>query len=321
MVKYIQAYQKMLLIRRFEERVAELHRAGQVPGFAHLYWGQEAIAVGVCHWLRDDDYVLSTHRGHGHCLAKGADPRRVLAEIMGRADGYCRGKGGSMHVAAFERGILGANGIVAASLPIATGVALSSRLEGNGRVTVAFFGDAAVEEGPFHESLNLASLWDLPLLFVCENNQYAISVPVQKRQAGKGAAAIAQAHGLKARKVDGNDVVAMLDASQWAVEQARGCNSTLLECATIRWGGHHSAQPTRRYRSPKELEAAQAACPIARLEKRLIAEKEATPEELEEINAAIMAQIDEAERYAQQSPFPKPDEATEDLYVTEEGMG
>ncbi len=320
-MKYLQAYQKMLLIRRFEERVAELHRAGQVPGFTHLYWGQEAIAVGVCHWLRDDDYVLSTHRGHGHCLAKGADPGRVLAEIMGRSTGYCRGKGGSMHVAAFNRGVLGANGIVAASLPIATGVALASRLEGNGQVAVAFFGDAAVEEGPFHESLNLASLWDLPLVFVCENNQYAISVPVQKRQAGKGAAAIAEAHGLKARKVDGNDVVAMLEASQWAVEQARACNPILLECATIRWGGHHSAQPTRRYRSQEELEATRAACPIARLGKRLIAEKEATPEEIEEINTAIMTRIDEAARFAQQSPFPKPDEAMQDVYAMQEGSG
>ncbi len=320
-MKYLPAYRKMLLIRRFEERVAELHRAGLVPGFAHLYWGQEAIAVGVCHWLRDDDHILSTHRGHGHCLAKGADPARTLAEIMGRATGYCRGKGGSMHVAAFERGILGANGIVAASIPIATGVALASGLADDGRVTVVFFGDAAVEEGPFHESLNLASLWHLPLLFVCENNQYAISVPVQKRQGGRGAAAIAQAHGLETRRVDGNDAVAMLEASQWAVQRVREGKPVLLECATIRWGGHHSAQPTRRYRSREELQAAQAACPLARLEKRLIAQGEATPEELLEINAAIIAQVDEAERFARQSPFPEPGAATEDVYATQEGSG
>lgn len=320
-MQYLPIYRKMLLIRRFEERVAELQRAGQVPGFTHLYWGQEAIAVGICHWLRPEDYVLSTHRGHGHCLAKGAESGRVLAEIMGRSDGYCRGKGGSMHVAAFDQGILGANGIVAASLPIATGAALSIRLEGNGRVAVAFFGDAAVEEGPFHESLNLASLWDLPLLFVCEDNQYAISVAVDKRQGGKGAAAIAQAHGLESRKVDGNDVVAMLDASQWAVARVRECSPVLLECATIRWGGHHSAQPTRRYRSTEELEAAQAVCPITRLEKWLIAEGEATPEELAHINAEIVAQVDEAERFARQSPFPKPDEATQDVYVMQAGGG
>ena len=226
-----------------------------------------------------------------------------------------------MHVAAFERGILGANGIVAASLPIATGVALSSHLEGNGRITVAFFGDAAVEEGPFHESLNLASLWDLPLLFVCEDNQYAISVRVDKRQGGKGGAAIAEAHGLASRKVDGNDAVAMLEAGQWAVEQARDCRPVLLECATIRWGGHHSAQPTRRYRSPEELDATRAACPVARLEKRLIAEKEATPEELEEINTAIMTRIDEAACFALQSPLPEPNEATQDVYAMQEGSG
>ena len=318
-MKYLPAHRKMLLIRRFEERVAELHRAGKVPGFAHLYWGQEAIAVGVCQWLRDDDHILSTHRGHGHCLAKGADPARTLSEIMGRSTGYCRGKGGSMHVAAFDQGILGANGIVAASLPIATGVALASRLAGDGRVAVAFFGDAGVEQGTFHESLNLASLYQLPLLFVCENNQYAISVPVDKRQGGKGAAAIAEAHGLESRKADGNDAVAMLEAGQWAVERARKCLPVLLECATIRWGGHHSAQPTRRYRSDEELQAAVAACPIARLEKRLIAEGDVTPEQLAEINAEVVAQIDEAERFARQSPFPEPGEATEDVYATEEG--
>jgi len=158
-------------------------------------------------------------------------------------------------------------------------------------------------------------------VFVCENNQYAISVPIKKRQAGKGAAVIAEAHGLKARKVDGNDAVAMLEASQWAVEQARGCKPILLECATIRWGGHHSAQPTRRYRSQEELETARVACPIARLEKRLIAEKEATTEEIEEINTETIAQIDEAERFARQSPFPEPGEATEDVYATKEGSG
>lgn len=315
-MKYLPAYRNMLLIRRFEERVAELHRAGLIPGFTHLYWGQEAIAVGVCHWLRDDDHILSTHRGHGHCLAKGADPARTLAEIMGRSTGYCRGKGGSMHVAAFERGILGANGIVAASIPIATGVALASGLAGDGRVAVAFFGDAGVEEGTFHESLNLASLWSLPLLFVCEDNQYAISVTIEKRQGGKGAAVIAEAHGLESRKVDGNDVVAVLKASQWAVERARECRPVLLECATVRWGGHHSAQPTRKYRSDEEVQAAVAACPIARLEKVLLAQGESTPEELAGINAEIIAQIDAAERFAKESPLPEPAEATEDVYVT-----
>jgi len=311
-------YERMLLIRRFEERVAELHRAGQVPGFTHLYWGQEAIAVGVCHWLRDDDYVLSTHRGHGHCLAKGADPQRVLAEIMGRATGYCRGKGGSMHVAAFDRGILGANGIVGASLPIATGVALASQMAGDGRATVVFFGDGAVEEGAFHETLNLASLWNLPLLFVCEDNRYAISVPADRRQAGKGAAAIAEADGVEARKLDGNDVAAMLDAGRWGVAQARAGKPALLECATIRWGGHHSAQPTRRYRTNQDLQECTDADPVCRIEQRLLAEGEATAEELERINAEVMAVVETATRFAQASPLPQPREALEDVYVTQE---
>ncbi len=313
-MEYLQIYRKMLLIRRFEQRVAELHRAGEVPGFTHLYWGQEAIATGVCHWLTEDDYVVSTHRGHGHCLAKGAEAGRMLAEIMGREDGYCRGRGGSMHVADFSCGMLGANGIVGGSLLISTGAALACKLAGEGKITVAFFGDGAVEEGVFHETLNLASLWSLPLLFVCENNQWSISVPVGRRQGGGGAAALAEAHGISACEVDGNDAVAVVEAAGEMVKGVRQGKPGLLNCRTIRWGGHHSAQPTRAYRTEEDCASAEAACPVARLGKRLVAEGEATEEQLAAIEAEVDRAIDAAQRFAQSSPLPRAETVTDYVY-------
>ncbi len=313
-MEYLQIYRKMLLIRRFELRVAELHRAGEVPGFTHLYWGQEAIAVGVCHWLSADDYVVSTHRGHGHCLAQGAEPGRVLAEVMGREAGDWRGRGGAMHVADFSCGMLGANGIVGGSLPISTGAALACKLAGEGNMAVAFFGDGAVEEGVFHESLNLASLWSLPLLFVCENNEWAISVPVSKRQGGRGAAALAEAHGIGAREVDGNDAVAVVEAAGEMVERVRRGRPGLLNCQTIRWGGHHSAQPTRAYRTEEDCANAEAACPIARFGKRLLAEGEATEQQLEAMSAEVESEIDAAQRFAQSSPLPRAETVTDYVY-------
>ncbi len=313
-MEYLQIYRKMLLIRCFEKRVAALHRAGQVPGFTHLYWGQEAIAAGVCHWLTEADYVVSTHRGHGHCLAKGAEPGRMLAEIMGREDGYCRGRGGSMHVADFGCGMLGANGIVGGSLPISTGAALACKLAGGGNIAVAFFGDGAVEEGVFHESLNLASLWSLPLLFVCENNQWSISVPVGRRQAGGGPVALAEAHGISSCQADGNDAVAVVATAGEIVTEVRKGKPGLLNCQTIRWGGHHSAQPTRAYRTAEDCQSAEAACPVARLGKHLIATGEATEEQLAAAKAEADRLIDAAQRFAESSPQPPPETVTDYVY-------
>src|SRR4051812_21862341 len=214
-------YRRMVLIRRFEERVIELRTEGPINGPIHPYVGQEAVAVGVCALLSDADRITSTHRGHGHCIAKGADVNRMMAELFGRRDGYCKGKGGSMHIADFDVGMLGANGIVGAGLPITAGAGVAAQLEGSDAVAVGFFGDGATGEGPFHESLNIAALWKLPVIWVCENNQYAVETPVAAGLAAKNVADLAAGYGFPGYTIDGNDVLAVYAATREAVQRAR----------------------------------------------------------------------------------------------------
>src|SRR3954470_22266665 len=252
----VELYRQMLMIRRFEERALELRRDGRIYGVVHPYIGEEAIAVGVCANLRTSDRIVSNHRGHGHCIAKGADIKRMMAELFGRRDGYCKGKGGSMHIADFDVGMLGANGIVGAGLPITAGAGLAAQLEGGDNVAVGFFGDGATGEGPFHESLNIAALWKLPVIWVCENNQYAVETPVAAGLAAKNVADLAAGYGFPGYTIDGNDVLAVYQAANEAVRRARaGEGPTLLECKT--WRKHQHAlrdvvTPDRR--PPKLIE-------------------------------------------------------------------
>ena len=311
----IDMYRKMLTIRRFEERVSQDYRNGAIPGAVHSYIGQEAVAVGICANLRMNDCIVSTHRGHGHCIAKGADLKRMMAEIYGRRTGYCKGKGGSMHIADFSIGMLGANGIVAGGLPIAVGAALAAQLEGGDRVAVSFFGDGACHEGEFHESLNLASIWKLPAIFVCENNLYSVNTPTQYAIAGKGIAERATAYAMPGMVADGNDIVAIHEAAQKALARARaGGGPSLLECRTYRWHHHFESDAIPDLRPPQEIEAWKKKCPIASLEQRLLEAKILTKQELKTISDQVIAQIEEAVSYASESPLPDPEDALEDVF-------
>ncbi|MFH1124436.1 MAG: thiamine pyrophosphate-dependent dehydrogenase E1 component subunit alpha [Pseudomonadota bacterium] len=314
----IHLYKTMLTIRRFEERVVDMFARGQVPGLTHAYIGEEAIAAGVCAALRKDDYITSTHRGHGHVIARGADLKRMMAELCGKKTGYCKGKGGSMHIADMSLGILGANGIVGGGLPITVGAALTAKRRGTDQVAVSFFGDAASNTGSFHESLNLASVWKLPVLFVCENNLYGISVSQEKHQAIKDIADRAAAYGMAGALVDGMDVIAVHQATVDAVNRARsGQGPTLLECKTYRYRGHHEGDPNMgaRYRTKQEIEAWKKKDPIDRMAGLLVNRKVVTKKKLAEINKALTEQIEGAVAFALESPFPEAKELYEDLYV------
>ena len=237
--KQYEMLRSMQTIRRFEERASDDYQAGAIYGVVHCYIGEEAVAVGVCAALNRGDQIISTHRGHGHCLAKGADLNRMMAELYGRQTGYCKGKGGSMHIADFSIGMLGANGIVAGGIPIVTGAGLAAQLEGKGRVAVSFFGDGASNAGPFHESINIAATWKLPMLYVCENNLYSAGTLAAETLALSDVAARAAGYGIPGVVVDGNDVMAVYEAAEAAVNRARaGQGPTLIECKTYRWRGH-----------------------------------------------------------------------------------
>lgn len=267
------ALETMWMIRTFEQALEELFQRGRLHGTMHLSIGQEAVPTGVCAALSDGDMITSTHRGHGHCLAHGADPTLMMAELMGRDTGYCRGRGGSMHIADVASGNLGANGIVAGSMSIATGAAVTQVLQGGDRVVVCFFGDGAANEGAFHESLNLASVWSVPVVFVCENNQYGMSMSVERSTAGKSIAQRAQAYGMPGREVDGNDVVEVYEAAVEAVQYARAsAGPTLLECKTYRYRGH-SKSDRNLYRTREEIDEWRSERdPIERFERRARAE-------------------------------------------------
>ena len=264
--KQLEMLRSMQTIRRFEERASDDYLSGAIYGVVHCYIGEEAVAVGVCAALNKDDQIISTHRGHGHCLAKGADLKRMTAELYGRQTGYCKGKGGSMHIADFSIGMLGANGIVAGGIPIVTGAGLAAQLEGKGRVAVSFFGDGASNAGPFHESINIAATWKLPMLYVCENNLYAATTAAADTLALGDVAARAAGYGIPGVVVDGNDVLAVYEVAEAAVSRARaGEGPTLIECKTYRWRGHTERPGQTDPRPQDEVEAWRQKDPINRL--------------------------------------------------------
>jgi acetoin:2,6-dichlorophenolindophenol oxidoreductase subunit alpha len=311
----VRMYRQMLTIRRFEERAAKAYAEGAIPGFIHSYIGQEAVAVGVCAALRIDDRIVSNHRGHGHCIAKGADLRRMMAEIHGRKTGYCKGKGGSMHIADFAVGMLGANGIVCAGLPIATGAALAAQLEGGDRVAAVFFGDGSTNEGEFHECLNLASVWKLPLVFVCENNLYGANTPIGHVLPTPTIAERAKAYNIPSKVVDGNDVVAVRDAAQWAVSRARaGEGPSFLEFQTFRWHHHFEGGYFPDLRPVAEIEAWKENCPIKRFGQKLEKDGLLDKEGQKSIDIEIMAAINDATAFAVDSPYPDPEDALVGVY-------
>jgi pyruvate dehydrogenase E1 component alpha subunit len=307
----------MILIREFDERAIALRVAGKIYGAVHPYVGQEAVAVGVCANLTGRDRVTSTHRGHGHCIAKGADIRRMMAELFGRVDGYCKGKGGSMHIADFAVGMLGANGIVGGGLPIACGAALAAQLEGRGDVTVCFFGDGAAAEGEFHEALNIAAVWKLPIVFVCENNQYAANNAVAVQHPRVDIAAHAAAYDMPGVIVDGNDVLAVHAATEDAVARARrGEGPSLLECKTYRWRFHAMrATPPPETRPAEEISTWKARDPIASLEQHALDRGLLSADEIGAIRAGVRADLDAAVAFAEQSPFPDPKDLLVDMFA------
>ena len=310
----LKLYRLMTRVRRFEETAVELFQAGQIPGFMHSSLGQEAVAVGVCSVLRKDDYITSTHRGHGHVLAKGADPKRMMAELFGRSTGYCKGKGGSMHIADFSAGVIGANGIVGAGLPIAGGAALSAKMQGKDYVTVCFFGDGAANQGSFHEALNLASIWELPVVYVCSNNLYAMSTPQSYHMRIKNIADRAVAYGFPGVVVDGNDITVVRETASAAVDRARaGGGPTLIECKTYRKLGHYVGDPAT-YRPADEVERWMERDPLVRFAGELKSEG-VGGEELSAIWEEALKEVEEAVAYAKSSPSPAPEESLEDLYV------
>lgn len=310
----LELLEKMVLIRRFEERAAQLRAAGLVPGFLHPCIGQEAVAVGVCAALRDGDVVTSTHRGHGHLLARGADPARMYLELFARREGYNHGKGGSLHMTDASLGFLGANGIVGAGIPLAVGAALELRRRGSGAVAVSFFGDGATNEGAFHESLNLAGVWRLPVVFVCENNLYGEFTRQDRHQAVRDVAVRASGYGIAGRIVDGNDVEAVLDATAEAADLARsGGGATLLEAKTYRHRGHFEGD-MGRYRPREEVEAWLARDPIALAEKRL-GELGVEASAIEARRRAVEERLDKAIEAATAGTHPEPSEALDHVYA------
>jgi pyruvate dehydrogenase E1 component alpha subunit len=301
-----QLYRTMVRIRKFESRLRPEYRNGKISGMLHLSVGQEAVAAGACAALGQDDFVTSNHRGHGHCIAKGGDIRLMMAEIFGKEMGYCRGKGGSMHIAAPSLGIIGANGIVGGGIPIATGCGLSSRMRGSGQVALCFFGDGASNQGTFHESLNMAAIWKLPVIYVCENNFYAVSTRQSRAQAITDIAARASGYGMPGAIVDGNDAAAVYESVAAAAARARaGEGPTLLEAKTYRQFAHCEADPLICfYRTAEEEAAWQERDPILLLSRRLLAEGLASQEELAQVEAEAEMEIEQAYRFAQESPEP-----------------
>ena len=307
---------QMLTIRRFEERASADYHAGRIYGVVHCYIGEEAVAVGVCSALDRGDRIISTHRGHGHCIAKGADLNRMMAELYGRQTGYCKGKGGSMHIADFGIGMLGANGIVAGGISIITGAGLAAQMEGNGGVAVSFFGDGASNAGPFHECLNIAATWKLPMLYVCENNMYAAQTSATATHALSDVAARAAGYGIPGIVVDGNDIVAVHQAAIRAVERARsGGGPTLIECKTYRQRGHTERKGQSDPRDKAEIAMWTQQDPIALLERQLRDQGDLDDAGLQTIERDVMAALEAAVAFAEASPFPLPEQATDDVFA------
>ncbi|MFQ5880713.1 MAG: thiamine pyrophosphate-dependent dehydrogenase E1 component subunit alpha [Dehalococcoidia bacterium] len=307
----LEMYRKMATIRRFDGRAVEEFHAGNIPGVVHAYIGEEAVAVGVCAALRRTDRIASTHRGHGHTIAKGADIKLMMAELLGRSNGYCRGKGGSMHIADFSVGMLGANGIVGAGMPIATGAALAAQLEGGDGVAVAFFGDGASNEGAFHGSLNLASIWKLPAIYVCENNRWAVSVPASYALSVEDVSVRAVAYNIPGVTVDGTDVLAVYEATEQAIQRARaGEGPTLIECKTYRWRIHAEMLGNPSDPRPREeIEMGPQRDPITAFATWLMEQGVASAATLQQIDGEVEAAVEEAIAFAKSSPLPRPEDA------------
>jgi 2-oxoisovalerate dehydrogenase E1 component len=308
-------YRRMVVIRRTEEQLARLHAAGLVHGACHTYVGEEAVAAGVAVHLRADDTVLSTHRGHGHALAKGVPPRELVAELLGRATGCSRGRGGSMHIFSPEVGMLGTSGIVGPSILMATGAGYSYKLRRTDRVSVAFFGDGATNNGAFHEGLNLAAIWKLPVLFVCENNLYATEVPFETVAGNPRVGDRGAAYGMPGERVDGNDVLAVHAAAGEAVGRARaGDGPTLLECLTYRTRAHSEGMRDAGYRTREEVDAWKARDPIKRWRDHLVGGGAVAADELDRVDVEVAALVDEAVEFAKASPWPDPATVTRHVY-------
>ncbi len=311
----IQMFTTMNKIRQFETRVQQFFADGRIPGFVHLYIGEEAIATGACATLRKEDCITSTHRGHGHLIAKGGDLKLMMAEIFGKKTGYCKGKGGSMHIAAVELGILGANGIVGGGGPIANGAALAFQYRGQDNVAVCFFGDGASNQGTTQEAMNLASAWSLPVVFVNENNGYGISCPTSKSMAITDIADRAAAYDMPGVVVDGNDVLAVYEAVSEAVRRAReGEGPSLIECKTYRWRGHFEGDACV-YRDENEVQSWVERDPIKKLEEKLQDQGILSPEKGGEIRDALAKELEAAVAFAEESPLPSVDELEEDVYA------
>ncbi|MCA9934106.1 MAG: thiamine pyrophosphate-dependent dehydrogenase E1 component subunit alpha [Ardenticatenaceae bacterium] len=314
-------FQRMTLVREFELRAIEERRRGLIPGFIHSCVGQEATAVAACAALAQQDVITSTHRGHGHLLGKGGDPKFMMAELAGRSSGYCLGRGGSLHIADFDLGILGANGIVGGGFPIATGAALAFQMRREQRVALAFFGDGAINEGTFHESANLAGLWKLPVIFFCENNLYGEGTPQHKQAPIADLARRADSYGFPGVSVDGNDPIAVYEATQAARRRAlAGDGPTLIEAKTYRFRGHYEGDP-QVYREPGEMAAWRQRDPVPAFRARLLESGLFDEAQLVEMETAVQTELDVAVAFAAAAPLPVVDEALQGIYAeTHEGL-
>ena len=311
-------YEKMYTMRRFEEEVFEFYKKGMMAGLAHLYMGEEAVATGVCGALEEHDYIGSTHRGHGHLVARGADLNKMMAEILGKKTGYSGGKGGSMHIMALDKGILGANGIVGGEIPIVTGAAYKALYKKSGEVAVSFMGDSATNEGTFHESLNMAAAWKLPCVYVIENNLYGISVDIRDVTNTPDLSVRAAAYNIPGVTVDGMDVIAVYEAAKVAIDRARkGDGPTLIECKTYRWQGHHVGDPAvyRKRKSETEKADWMKRCPVDCFKDEALKEKKLTKEDFEKTEKRVEEKIQEAVKFATDSEYPEASEAYTDVFA------
>ena len=314
--RLLDAYRCMRTIRRFEEKLNDLVMSGKLSGFLHLYAGQEAVAVGVASLLTDDDFFSSTHRGHGHCIAKGVSLGAMMAELFGRATGVCKGKGGSMHIADLDRGMIGANGIVGAGIPLAVGAALTAVIKKSGAVSVAFFGDGASNQGAFHEAANIAALWKLPTVFVCENNGYGEATPADFAVSVKDIAERAKAYGMPGVIADGMDFFDVHAKADEAISRARrGEGPTLLECKTYRFFGHYVGDNTAYRRKEEEEEWRQTRDPLVGFEERTVGAGLLSAEDLRAIDGDVEREIEAAVAFAESSPLPEPGDVLTDVYV------
>lgn len=312
--KLAEMYEKMLLTRNFEEKVAYFFSMGMVHGTTHLYVGEEAAASGVCCALEPEDLIASTHRGHGQCISKGININRMMAELLGKADGYCKGKGGSMHIADMDGGNIGANGVVGGGIPLAVGAGITTQMKKIDRIVVGFFGDGATNEGSFHESLNMAAIWKLPVLFVCEDNKYGMSMSRYRSMNIEDIAVRASSYGIPGKTIDGNDAVAVYEETKKARKYVRENGPMLLVCDTYRFLGH-SKSDANVYRTKEEIAEWKAKGPIKRMRAYLLENKIYTESEINEIEARAKKTIEDAVKFAENSPYPSIDTIMDDVYA------